>query len=103
MYGRTTTPLGPLLLENSLNAIKVVALLKVKSHLGQIILWTSKGRPHLLNITITTGRRKQGHCHSVKESTLTSPCVTTNQKEGSMVKLGEIDDFLTIRSKIGQF
>lgn len=67
------------------------------------IVWTSKGRPHLLNITITTGRRKQGHRHGIKESTLTSPCVPTNQKKGSMVKLGEIDDFLTIRSKIGQF
>ena len=103
MHGRTTASLGPFLLENSLNAIKVVALLEVKSHLGQIILWTSEGRPHLLNVAIATSRRKQGHRHGIKEGTLASPRVSTNQKEGSMVKLGEIDDFLTIRSKIGQF
>ena len=103
MYGRTTASLGPLLLENTLNAIKMVALLEVKSHLGQIVLWTSEGRPHLLNITITTGRRKQGYRHGIKEGTLTSPRIPTYQKEGGMVKLGEIDDFHTIRSKIGQF
>ena len=81
----------------------MLALLEIKGHLGQVILWTSKGRPHLLDITITTSRRKQGHRHGIKEGTLTSPRVPTNQKEGSVVKLGEIDDFLTIRSKIGQF
>ena len=83
LHGRTT-PLGPLLLENSLNAVKMVTLLEVKSHLGQIILWTSEGRPHLLDITITTGCRKQGHCHGIKESTLTSPVSPPNQKERSM-------------------
>ena len=81
----------------------MLTLLEVESHLSQIVLWTSEGWPHLLDITIATGRRKQGYRHGIKEGTLTSPRVSTNQKEGSVVKLGEIDDFLTIRSKIGQF
>ena len=81
----------------------MLALLEVESHLGQIVLWTSEGWPHLLNIAVATGCGKQGNRHGIKEGTLTSPRVPTNQKEGSVVKLGEIDDFLTIRSKIGQF
>ena len=43
LHGRTPTSLGSLLLEHSLNAIKMLALLEIKGYLGQIILWTSKG------------------------------------------------------------
>ena len=51
-----------------------------KSHLGQIILWTSKVDRISSNIAVATGRGKQGHRHGIKEGTLTSPRVPTNQK-----------------------